>query len=169
MKKTGLITIVTLEKHQQEFAGAVLSGPAIALGAPVPATTLALLKIFSANLPKLQVDKLDITTLVTYMPIKDLYQNDPLVYHGGLPARLASELLSKLSTITTEVGPKITLPYLLIHGKSDKICGIEGSDSFHASTKSTDKQYERVDGMHETLNEQGQALSVIVNWLKSKL
>jgi len=126
--------------------------------------------LLSATFPKAPIDKLDIKTLVQYYPIMDLYQNDPLVYHGQLPARLAYELLSNLKIVNSEIAAKITIPYILIHGTSDKICGIRGSDGFHAATSSKEKRYEKLTGAHELLNEgSGEAVTIVVNWLKARL
>ena len=116
------------------------------------------------------VDKLNIATLVGYDPIRDLYQNDPLVFHGSLPARLSAEMLGQLGQVISEVAPKITLPYLLFHGNDDLICAMSGSERFHAATKSTEKRFEKISGMHETLNEGSpEAVTLVVNWLKSRL
>jgi acylglycerol lipase len=161
---------VTLQQHQAEFAGSVISSPAVALGKPVDSATLAVLSVVSKNLPKLQVEKLNIDTLVDYLPIKDLYQNDPLVAHCGLPARLTYELLSKIAVVCKDVAPKISLPYLLIHGPGDGICPIAGSEEFHKNTQSKEKKFEKLKGGHETLNESsGEAVTMVVNWLKSRL
>jgi len=130
----------------------------------------ALVRMLSSAFPKVKVDKLNIETLVSYMPVKDLYQNDPLVYHGNMPARLACELLTKISTVINESAPKISLPYLLFHGKSDQICAMIGSEKLFEVSKSTDKKFEKFEGMHELLNEGNpEALNCVVSWLKSRL
>jgi acylglycerol lipase len=167
----GLIGITTLEKYQSQFAGAVISSPATLVDpSQVNAVTLAVVKFFGNFLPKLPVDKLNISTLADYMPVLDHYQNEPLVFHGAMSARIAHEMLSAMSRVHNEIAPKITLPYILIHSSEDKICNIQGSVDFHSKSGSKDKKFEQLKGGHELMNEKsGEAVTAVVNWLKSKL
>lgn len=167
----GLLGLKTLAKAQSKFAGAIISAPACAFDErKVTPATISLLSVLNSLVPKAPAEALDIGTLVKYMPIKDLYQNDPLVFHGRLPIRMAYSLLSNIQVVHEECSSKIELPYLLIHGHDDRLVPMVGSERLHAATKSKDKTFQKFQGGHELLNEfNGEALACVVNWLKARL
>ncbi|KAH9260683.1 hypothetical protein BASA81_001150 [Batrachochytrium salamandrivorans] len=162
----GLITVLTLQRAQHEFAGAVISGPALGLDVPPPPAVLALLGGLSAVLPKLPVDGLPLDTLADNKPLVDLYLNDPLVSRGKIPARLLNEMATSMSQVKPEL---LTLPYLLFHGEGDGLCALRFSQEFHQkSVNSRDKTFVKLKGGHETLNElDGKAVKLTVDWLKA--
>jgi acylglycerol lipase len=167
----GLIGINALTKFQSEFAGAVLSSPLIALdGPPVPPAAISFMRLLSSWFPRMELDKLNNETMVTYLPIKDQYVNDPVAYHGRITARMSYEILVQLTKTLAELAPRVTLPYLLIHGGKDRISSPVVSEQFHQATKSTQKRFQKLDCMHETLNDNDpKVLALVVEWLKSRL
>jgi alpha-beta hydrolase superfamily lysophospholipase len=54
------------------------------------------------------------------------YVNDPLVFHGKTPARLAAEMLKAMQRVTAEVD-KITLPFITLQGSADKLVDPSGA------------------------------------------
>src|ERR687884_357005 len=70
----GLIAIRYAQRHREDLAGLVLSGPAVGLG-PVMQEWLAA--------PELPSDPLDATALSRDPAVGEAYVADPLVWHGG--------------------------------------------------------------------------------------
>lgn len=161
----GLITVLTLQRAQHEFAGAVISGPALGVDAPPPAPALAVLGALSAVLPKLPVDGLPLDTLADNKPMVDLYLNDPLVPRGKIPARLLNEMVHTMPQVKPEL---VTLPFLLFHGEGDAICPLHFSQEYHQkAVNCQDKTFVKLKGGHETLNElDGKAVKLMVDWIK---
>lgn len=54
------------------------------------------------------------------------YTSDPLVYHGGMKVSFVIQLMNAIARIERAL-PKLTLPILVLHGSSDKLCDIRGS------------------------------------------
>src|ERR671932_912092 len=70
----GLIAVRYAQRHREDLAGLVLSGPAVGLG-PVMQEWLAA--------PELPSEPLDATALSRDPAVGEAYVADPLVYHGG--------------------------------------------------------------------------------------
>jgi alpha-beta hydrolase superfamily lysophospholipase len=164
------IAIKLLTLAQEEFTAAVISAPAVMIDPKqVSPAMLQVVRLLASSLPRLPIDKLGLAYLCKELTVVDLYKNDPLVYHGMIPARLGAEVLSFADNIKNEA-PKIRIPYLLIHGTQDGLVLPAGSDQFHSLTSSTDKKYVKVEGgYHEVLNENVGVVGDVVKYLVSRL
>ena len=169
----GTISIQTLVKAKaDEFVGAVLSAPAVKVDpSQVTPATLALVKLLGGVLPRLPVDKLNLSSLCNSKAVVDWYMNDPLIYNGRLCARLANELLQQCNIMLVDSAPKINLPFLLVHGTEDHICNLSGSEEFFERvTQVKDKTFTKLQGaMHESLHEKPEHIDVVVKWVASRL
>ena len=67
-------------------------------------------------------------------------RNDPLVFHGKTPARLAAEMLKAMLRVNAEVG-KISLPFIVVQGSEDKLVDPRGAQLLYDRASSTDKSY----------------------------
>ena len=67
--------------------------------------------------------------------------DDPLVWHGGVKAGWAKEMLDAQSEIVTGVS-SITLPFITIHGTGDTLVDISSSQFLYDNTQSEDKSFE---------------------------
>lgn len=70
----------------------------------------------------------------------EIYDTDPLVWHGGLKARFCKELYDALTRISKTFS-SIEWPYLLMHSDKDKLCDFNASENFHNATRSSDKVF----------------------------
>ena len=66
------------------------------------------------------------------------------------------------------------MPYLLLHGKEDKICSVEGSKAFHKFSSSEDKTIDIVEaGRHhlyiETENIRRKAINTTFEWIENRV
>jgi acylglycerol lipase len=149
----GLITCTYLLDHQADFKGAVISAPAIKVGESISPMTITMGKILSIIAPKAGVLALDATGISCDPAVVKTYVNDPLVFHGKTPARLASEMLKAMQRVTAEVD-KITLPFITIQGGADKLVDPGGAQMLYDQAGSRDKTLKIYPGLfHEVHNE----------------
>ncbi len=149
----GLISASYLLQHQGELAGCILSGPAIKTALEPGALQLLLLRILSALAPGAGALQLDAGGVSRDPEVVAAYVNDPLVYHGKLPARLVTELFSGMRRVQQRAS-EITLPLLLLHGAADSLTDPEGSRFLAARAGSADKTLTIYPGLyHEIFNE----------------
>jgi acylglycerol lipase len=99
------------------------------------------------------------------------FMADPLIYHGAMPARLATSVL-----LTSEANwPRYSrwhAPTLAIHGTADTFTSPEGSRRLIAAIASQDATLHLVEGgYHELLNDTGreETLQVVLTWLEKRL
>jgi acylglycerol lipase len=95
------------------------------------------------------------------------YVNDPLVFHGKMPARLAAELLKAMLHVTAEAD-KITLPFIIVQGSEDKLVDPGGAQMLYEKASSKDKTIRVYEGLHhEVFNEPERArvLKDVEAWL----
>ena len=67
--------------------------------------------------------------------------DDPLVWHGGVKAGWAKEMLDAQSEIVTGVS-SITLPFITIHGTGDTLVDVSSSQFLYDNAQSEDKSFE---------------------------
>jgi alpha-beta hydrolase superfamily lysophospholipase len=149
----GLISLSVLLEHQNQFAGGILSGPALVSPLQPGVMQMLLIRLFSALLPRLGVLALDPTGVSRDPQVVENYINDPLIFHGKISARLVSELFSRMERVRGEAH-KIDLPMLLLHGGADNMTAAEGSRLLHDTISASDKTLKIYDGLyHEIFNE----------------
>ena len=167
----GLIECVYLLDHQADFKGAVISAPAIKVGDSISATTITLGKMLSVLAPKAGVLALDANGISHDPEVVKAYVNDPLVFHGKTPARLASEMLKGMQRVTAEVD-KISLPFITVQGGQDKLVDPAGAQMLYDRAGSKDKTIKVYPGMyHEVFNEPERAvvLKDVETWLAAHI
>jgi alpha-beta hydrolase superfamily lysophospholipase len=95
------------------------------------------------------------------------YVEDPLVWHGKVPARTAAVMYQ--AGLRAFAGAReLHLPVLMVHGEDDRIVPIQSSRRFLAALGGPDKQLLAVPGSwHETHNDIGKqdVLAGLVAWL----
>jgi alpha-beta hydrolase superfamily lysophospholipase len=167
----GLISSYYLIDHQADFKGAIISGPVVKVGEDISQGTIIMGKILSKIAPKMGILALDANAISKDPAVVTAYENDPLVFHGKTPARLAAEMLSAMQRVNSEAS-KITLPIILVHGSEDALADPAGSQMLYDETNSKDKTLKIYDGLyHEVFNEpeRDQVLKDVANWLESHL
>jgi acylglycerol lipase len=165
----GLITSYYLLDHQADFKGAIISAPAIKIGEDIPQATITMSKVLSAIAPKAGVLALDATAISRDPEVVKVYANDPLVFHGKTPARLAAEMLKAMQRVTAEV-EKISLPFITIQGSADKLVDHAGTEMLYDKAGSKDKTIKLYDGFyHEVFNEPERAIVLkdVETWLQA--
>ena len=167
----GLIGTYYLLDHQADFTGAIISAPVIKISDSISPLTITMSKILSAIAPKAGVLALDATSISRDPEVVNTYANDPLVFHGKTPARLAAEMLRAMARVTAEVG-KISLPFITVQGGSDKLVDPDGTRMLYEKSSSKDKTIKIYDGLyHEVFNEPERevVLKDVETWLKAHI
>jgi len=124
-------------------------------------------KVLSVLMPKAGVLGLDANSVSKDPDVVDAYVNDPLVFHGKTPARLAAEILNTMLYNSTQFG-RLTLPMIIIQGKEDQLVDAEGAQMVYDRAGSTDKTLKIYEGLHhEIFNEpeREMVLKDVENWL----
>ncbi len=163
----GLIASYYLLDHQVNFRGAVISAPTVKVGDNISQATITMSKILSVLLPKAGLLALDANGISRDPEVVTAYVNDPLVFHGKTPARLAAELLKVMLRVTAEAD-KITLPFIVVQGGEDKLVDPAGAQMLYDKASSKDKTIRVYEGLHhEVFNEPERArvLKDVETWL----
>jgi alpha-beta hydrolase superfamily lysophospholipase len=167
----GLITSYYLLDHQADFNGAIISAPAVKVGDSVSQATIMMSKVLSRLAPKMGLIALDVNNISRDPKVVEAYINDPLVFHGKTPARLAAELLSAMLRVTAEAS-KITLPFIVVQGAKDSLVDPSGAQMLYDKASSEDKTLKIYDELyHEVFNEpeRERVLQDVEDWLESQV
>jgi acylglycerol lipase len=149
----GLITCCHLLDHPADFKGAIISAPAIKVSDSISPVTRFMGKIFSWIAPRAGVLSLDASAISRDPEVVDAYVNDPLVFHGKTPARLAAEMLKAMMRVS-EDADKITVPLIIVQGSEDKLVDPGGAQMLYDMAGSRDKTLKVYEGLyHEIHNE----------------
>lgn len=162
----GCLAIAYALRYQERLAGLVLSAPLAVLETASPVTR-AIGALLSAVAPATGVFAID-PGLVSRDPavVRD-YEQDPLNYHGRVPARTVAELASAIRSFPDRV-PELRLPLLVMYGTADELVATEGSVMVHHRAGSDDNRMIEYEGLyHEILNEpeRERVVTDLVAWL----
>jgi alpha-beta hydrolase superfamily lysophospholipase len=148
----GCIGTVYAITHQEKLDGLALSAPLAALAAaPLPLRVIA--KGLSVVAPDLGVYQVASKAVSRDPEEVRAYDEDPLNFHGKLPARTVQELTDSVARFEADA-PKLTLPLLVMIGTADELVPPEGGRMVHDRAQSTDKTLKTYDGFfHEIFNE----------------
>lgn len=163
----GLITTQVLLAHQDQFSGAVLSGPAVESPLKPGVFQFTLIRLLSSLAPKAGALQLDPAGVSRDQAVVDDYIADPLNYHGKVSARLVHELFIAMQDAQDRAA-QIEIPMLIMHGGADSMTAVSGSQLLHDRISSTDKALKVYDGLyHEIFNEpEGpEIIREAVDWL----
>ena len=143
----GLIATRYAQRHREELAGLVLTGPAIGL-APVIQGWLAA--------PELPSDPIDGGTLSRDPAVGEAYAADPLVWHGGWKRPTLEAFVAADEAIAA--GPGFgDLPLLYVHGADDGLVPVDLARPVVERLAGPDSELHMLDAArHEVFNEVGQ-------------
>ncbi|MFN2269885.1 MAG: lysophospholipase [Anaerolineae bacterium] len=167
----GLIAPYYLLDHQADFKGAVISAPLVKVSDDTSQLTIIMGKILSTLLPRMGLLALDANSISRDPEVVKAYVNDPLVFHGKTPARLAAELLKAMLHVMAEAD-RITLPFIVVQGSEDKLVDPSGSQMLYDKASSIDKTIKIYQGLyHEVFNEpeRNRVLKDVEVWLAAHI
>jgi acylglycerol lipase len=167
----GLIATFYLLDHPTDFRGAIISAPLIMVGSSVSPLTILLGKVLSKLAPGMGLVGLDTSAISRDPEVVSAYVNDPLVFHGKTPARLAAEMLEAMRRVNAEMA-QIRLPFITVQGADDRLVDPRGAQLLYDQAGSQDKTIHIYPGLyHEVFNEpqRDQALADVETWLAAHI
>ena len=167
----GLIAASTVLGAAEDYAGLLMTGPALGVPTPPPAWQVLLLRLFSVLAPGLKALELDANAICRDPAVVENYVADPLVHHENIPARMVVSLFDEGARVMARARD-ISLPVLLLHGAEDQLTSASASTEFVDMLASHDKQCTIYDGMyHELFNEPEQEaiLKTCCEWITARV
>jgi len=167
----GLITLEYYLKKSPDWAGAILSGPAVKISEDISPFLVKISGVISALFPKLPIVQLDSSAISRDPEVVRDYENDPLVYTGKTLARTGAEVLKATDFVQERLG-QIRLPLLIMHGTADQLTDPEASRELYTRAESEDSTLKMYDGFyHEVFNEpeKEQVFADIFDWLDTRV
>ena len=111
-------------RYDAELAGLLLSNPLATIKTAPGAVAAG--RVLSRVAPKLGVYSVPADGVSTDPEVVRDYEEDPLNFHGKLPARTIAELGNEVETFADRA-TAITVPVLIIYSATDPIVAPEGS------------------------------------------
>src|SRR5436190_5047296 len=165
----GCVALAYTSEHEDALDALVLTGPLAVLEAASPVQRVAG-RVLSVVAPSLGVVAIDSTAVSRDPAVVKDYDDDPLNYHGKLPARTVSEIARAIESFPEAV-TNFRLPLLVMHGTADRLVPIAGGELVAERAGSEDKTFKRYDGLfHEILNEpeRQQVVDDMADWLDAR-
>lgn len=166
----GILTQYALT-YRPDAKGFILSAPALLPGDDISPFLIKISKVASSLVPRLKAVKLDGSHLSHDPNVMKEYDNDPLVYRGGIPARTGAEIINMMDDIQENV-QHFDYPVLIMHGTKDYLTNVDGSKMLYEKAKTKDKTLNLYEGFyHELINEveKEKVMADIVDWLNARL
>jgi len=165
------IAVAYAVQYQRDLAGLIISGVGLKPGSSISPALKAVARLISALAPKMGLTVLDATAISQDKAVVDAYVNDPLVYRGKIPARLAAEMINTIDRLPSLI-PEIKLPIIIMHGTKDRLCNPEGSQILYDLVGSRDKTLKLYKGFyHEIFNEpeHDKVMADVETWLSAHI
>ena len=164
----GTIAGLAAVERPDAMAGLVMSAPALV----VPKQRFRLLRqialIGSVLFPRLRLAKLGGSMMSSDPEVIAQFQADPLVYHGRMPTRTGHEILQAGERLLQQ-SERLTVPFLILHGRGDVVTSPDGSRELHDRAQSTDKTLKLYDDLFHDLPREPmkeQIFADIAQWIK---
>ena len=167
----GIAARYVIEHGTDGLDGLILSSAALQIPSDLSPILQKLAGTVSRFAPTLPTTKLD-TSLLSHDPaVVRAYENDPLVYSGGVRARVGHEILRN-TEIIQQHPEAFALPLYLFHGTADQITDPDGSRWLYEHAPTDDKTLKLYEGLyHETHNEpeRERVLDDLTAWIEARL
>ncbi len=164
----GALYVIT---RNPDINGVLLSGILLKMGDDIPPILIKMSSIIGKYAPKMKTTKLAANCMSRDPKVVENYDNDPLNYRAGIPARTGLELIIAMRRIQIQMD-NITLPIMVMHGSSDKVTNPDGSIDLYEAVGSNDKTLKMYNGFyHEIHNEpdKQKVFNDIVNWIEKHI
>jgi alpha-beta hydrolase superfamily lysophospholipase len=149
----GSVVAVLAAQDLNWARGVITTGCALEAMPKLQGVAGVLLRMASALIPRLRISlRIDGAALTQVVEEQRRHMSDPLI-----PRTASLRLLYGFALACRtcrENAPRITLPWLAVHGEADRVCPISGSQSLIHALGSRDKQLVTYPGLlHEVHNE----------------
>lgn len=169
----GLITAASALIDAADVSGVVLSGPAFAPYSHVDTDTIKKLLKLASVFPGAPVGMLDPEHVSRLPEVVEDYKNDPLNYHGPMPALTGMTMMVQGQEVLQRAHQWV-LPLLIFHGSEDMLANVDASWQFVATATAAGVQAEMVEvpgAYHEVFNEPeaGMLTETMIAWLDQQV
>lgn len=167
----GAVACLYVLKHRPDLRGLLLSSAMLQLDEGLSPVLQAFAPLVGALLPSLPTTKLSSQGLSHDPEVVRAYDEDPLIYRGGVPARMGAEMIRAIKKIQANKY-QLEVPLLMVHGTEDRLTNPQGSEAVYEAAASRDKTLKLYEGMrHELLNESVQEAvrELVSNWIVERL
>lgn len=164
----GAVAVGYAIRHPRKISALVLSNPVASIET-APAAVLAG-RLLSRIAPGLGVYSVDPNGVSRDPEEVRRYVEDPLNFHGKLPARTVAEIGNEVATFP-ERAAAIDVPTLIMYSATDPIVAASGSEMLAERVGSGDVTLRNWDGLrHEILNEpeRDDVIAEIADWLDAR-
>ena len=161
----GAVATAYAIRHDAELAGLILSNPVASIKT-APAQAM-IGRVLSRIAPKLGVYSVPAEGVSKDPEEVRKYVEDPLNFHGKLPARTVAVLANEVDAFPGRAGA-ISVPVLIFYSSTDPIVAPEGSTMLAETIGSADLTIRNWEGLkHEILNEpeRDQVMDAMLDWL----
>lgn len=166
----GTVVLQHLVGDHQPAAAVVLSAPYLHAAEAVNPILATLAPFIGRFLPTLPTQKLPAEAVSRDADVVRAYAEDPLVYHGGVPAQTGAVLIGIASKLLGKA-PSISEQTLIVHGTDDKLADVQGSREL-AGNIGGKVELKTYPGLyHEVFNEpeQKEVLGDVIAWFDAAL
>lgn len=167
----GAISLLYTATRKAEVTGVITSAAALKPGEGVSPVVVKVTKVIGAIFPGAKVFKTANADFSRDPAVVKAMDDDPLIFNGPAPARLAAQLLKSMDR-NRQAAPSFTAPLLGTHGSADKLVSPDGTREFVARAGSSDKTLKVYDGfVHDLVHEPGHEalLQDIASWVELHL
>lgn len=155
-------------RHDAELAGLLLSNPLATIKTAPGAVAAG--RLMSRVAPRLGIYSVPAEGVSTDPEEVRKYVEDPLNFHGKVPARTVAELGDEVETFAGSA-KAITVPVLIMYSSTDPIVAPEGSRMLAERVGSQDVTIRDWPGLrHEIFNEpqRDEVLAAVLDWLDER-
>jgi alpha-beta hydrolase superfamily lysophospholipase len=164
----GLVALACALRNPRVLVGLVLSAPALAPGEAVPRLKRTVAGLLSRVAPNAGALAIDASAVSRDAAVRRAYEQDPLVFHGSVPARTAVELLKAMEDVAERV-QQLSLPLLVQHGTADRLVPLAGVQPIYRRLGDPKRRALRTyEGLfHEIYNEpeRERVIADLLGWL----
>jgi len=164
----GLVALECALRNPDVLVGLVLSGPALATGETVSSLKRAVGQLLTRIAPNAGMLTIEPSAVSRDPAVVRAYQQDPLVFHGSVPARTAVELLQAMSAVAARAH-RLRLPVLVQHGSADRLVPLAAVQPVYQQLGDPKRRTLRSypDLYHEVYNEpeREQVIGDLLGWI----
>lgn len=167
----GLVVLKYILDHGPSVDGLLLSSPAIEINPDLAPLLRKIAQWIGWLFPTLPTSRSPQHAISRDPAVVEEANNDPLNYHGRVPARTGAEMLKAGAAVRKQLAD-VHLPFLVFHGTNDVLTNPDWSKRLYEEASASDKALQLYDGLyHETFNEpeQQRVLTDISNWLRARI
>jgi alpha-beta hydrolase superfamily lysophospholipase len=167
----GLVATSYCILYRPKLNGVITSGAALKVNKDTSPILQKIAPVLGEIFPRLKTTKIGSQDISRDPLVVEAYEKDPLVYHEGIKARLAGEMLGRIKR-TNQLAHLFTQPVLMMHGGADQLTDPNGTMQFFNSCASVEKELKIWDGLlHEILNEpeKESVITHLVNWINRRI